>query len=157
MIVVLPWKSRPVLQVTQPVFNGGVGCGGVGGGGGGGASTSSGERTGRTKTVERFVFHFDIDGVIGNSSGCSNILGSRGSTDGDKRMQSSKIIDIEDMKPQKSAIEIDADLATVWTPYQFYYQEKFSHCGVNTFTLVRQKGEWKINYIIDTRRKDNCN
>ena len=29
MIVVLPWKSRPVLQVTQPVFNGGVGCGGL--------------------------------------------------------------------------------------------------------------------------------
>jgi hypothetical protein len=55
------------------------------------------------------------------------------------------------------SIKIDADLATVWTPYQFYYQEKFSHCGVNTFTLVRQKGEWKINYIIDTRRKDNCN
>lgn len=113
------------LQVALPCIVNGIGdcitlvileeetvdSGGVGGGGGG-ASTSSGERTGRTKTVERFVFHFDIDGVIGNSSGCSNILGSRGSTDGDKRMQSSKIIDIEDMKPQKSAIEIDADLAT---------------------------------------------
>jgi hypothetical protein len=55
------------------------------------------------------------------------------------------------------AIKIDGDLAIAWTPYQFYYQEKFSHCGVNTFTLVRQKGEWKINYLIDTRRKDNCN
>lgn len=55
------------------------------------------------------------------------------------------------------SIKIDGDLAIVWTPYQFYYQEKFSHCGVNTFTLVRQKGEWKINYLIDTRRKDNCN
>lgn len=53
-------------------------------------------------------------------------------------------------------IKVDGDLATAWTPYEFYYQQKFSHCGVNSFTLFREKGEWKINYIIDTRRKDNC-
>ena len=50
----------------------------------------------------------------------------------------------------------DGDLATAWTPYQFYYKGKFSHCGVNSFQLVRIKGEWKIQYIIDTRRKTNC-
>ena len=53
-------------------------------------------------------------------------------------------------------IKVDGDLATAWTPYEFYYQQKFSHCGVNSFTLFREKGEWKINYIIDTRRKENC-
>lgn len=53
-------------------------------------------------------------------------------------------------------IKIDGDMATVWTPYEFYYQQKFSHCGVNSFMLFKQKGEWKINYIIDTRRKENC-
>lgn len=53
-------------------------------------------------------------------------------------------------------IKVDGDLATAWTPYEFYYQQKFSHCGVNSFTLFREKGEWKINYIIDTRRKDKC-
>lgn len=53
-------------------------------------------------------------------------------------------------------IKVDGDLATAWTPYEFYYQQKFSHCGVNSFTLFRENGEWKINYIIDTRRKDNC-
>ena len=53
-------------------------------------------------------------------------------------------------------VKIDADLASVWTPYQFYYEGKFSHCGVNSFQLVRIKGQWKIQYIIDTRRKDNC-
>lgn len=54
------------------------------------------------------------------------------------------------------AVHIDGALASVWTPYQFYYKGKFSHCGVNSFQLVRIKGEWKIQYIIDTRRKDNC-
>jgi len=53
-------------------------------------------------------------------------------------------------------IKIDADLATVWTPYQFYIGDKFSHCGVNSFQLVKLDGAWKIQYIIDTRRKDGC-
>ena len=53
-------------------------------------------------------------------------------------------------------VKIDGDLASVWTPYQFYVDDKFSHCGVNSFQLVRLGGEWKIQYLIDTRRKDAC-
>lgn len=53
-------------------------------------------------------------------------------------------------------VHIDSALASVWTPYQFYYKGTFSHCGVNSFQLVRIKGQWKIQYIIDTRRKENC-
>jgi hypothetical protein len=52
-------------------------------------------------------------------------------------------------------IRIDGPLAMAWTPYQFYYKGKFRHCGVNSFQLVCLDGEWKIQYIIDTRRK-NC-
>ena len=55
-----------------------------------------------------------------------------------------------------NSIKIDGDLATVWTPYQFYIGDKFSHCGVNSFQLVKIDGAWKIQYIIDTRRKDGC-
>ncbi len=55
-----------------------------------------------------------------------------------------------------SAIHIDGALASVWTPYQFYYKGNFSHCGVNSFQLVRINGEWKFQYIIDTRRKAGC-
>jgi ketosteroid isomerase-like protein len=53
-------------------------------------------------------------------------------------------------------IETDGDLAIAWTPYQFFFNGKFSHCGVNSFQLVRINGEWKIQSIIDTRRKSNC-
>ena len=55
-----------------------------------------------------------------------------------------------------SKILVDGNMATVWVPYQFYYKGNFSHCGVNSFQLVKIKNEWKIQYIIDTRRKDNC-
>ncbi|WPO92325.1 nuclear transport factor 2 family protein [Chryseobacterium sp. HR92] len=54
------------------------------------------------------------------------------------------------------AIHTDGNLASVFTPYSFYLKEKLSHCGANSFQLVKQNNEWKIQYIIDTRRKDNC-
>ncbi|SIS54777.1 Putative lumazine-binding [Chryseobacterium ureilyticum] len=54
------------------------------------------------------------------------------------------------------AIHVDGNLASVFTPYSFYLKGKFSHCGANSFQLVKQNNEWKIQYIIDTRRKENC-
>ncbi|MEP0711559.1 nuclear transport factor 2 family protein [Algoriphagus sp.] len=53
-------------------------------------------------------------------------------------------------------INIDGPMATAWTPYEFYANEKFSHCGVNSFQLVKMAEGWKIVYIIDTRRKEGC-
>jgi preprotein translocase subunit YajC len=47
----------------------------------------------------------------------------------------------------------DGTLASAWTPYQFYFQGKFSHQGVNSFQLVKLGDTWKIQYLIDTRRK----
>jgi hypothetical protein len=53
-------------------------------------------------------------------------------------------------------VKTDAALAIVWTPYQFYLNGNFSHCGVNSFQLVRFNGQWKIQYLIDTRRRTGC-
>ncbi|MEN2281897.1 nuclear transport factor 2 family protein [Algoriphagus sp. SE2] len=53
-------------------------------------------------------------------------------------------------------INIDANMATAWTPYQFFVNDKFSHCGVNSFQLVKFDDDWKIVYIIDTRRTEAC-
>ncbi len=53
-------------------------------------------------------------------------------------------------------IKINGDLAIVWTPYTFFYNGKFSHCGVNSFQLIRLNREWKIQYLIDTRRQNGC-
>ncbi|MDP5120094.1 MAG: hypothetical protein NWQ46_00755 [Spirosomaceae bacterium] len=47
-------------------------------------------------------------------------------------------------------IKIDGDMATVWTPYSFFVNNNFSHCGVNAFTLIRQNDSWKI-LSIDTQ------
>jgi hypothetical protein len=58
-----------------------------------------------------------------------------------------------DERIQFETIRIDGPLAMVWAPYEFYYKGKFHHCGVNSFQLVRLEDGWKINYLIDTRRK----
>jgi Putative lumazine-binding len=64
--------------------------------------------------------------------------------------------EVADERITFETIKIDANLASVWTPYKFYMGEKFSHCGANSFQLIRQNGVWKIQYIIDTRRKQGC-
>jgi len=53
-------------------------------------------------------------------------------------------------------IKVDANLASVWTPYEFYLNEKFSHCGTNSFQLFKENGTWKIIFLIDTRKRKNC-
>jgi len=54
-------------------------------------------------------------------------------------------------------VHVDGMLASVWTPYQFYFDGNFSHCGANSFQLVYARGQWKIHYLIDTRRRAGCN
>ena len=53
-------------------------------------------------------------------------------------------------------IKIDGNLASVWTPYEFYLNDNFSHCGANSFQLFNNNGKWQIIYIVDMRRRDNC-
>jgi len=64
--------------------------------------------------------------------------------------------EVYDERISFSVVRIDGELATVWTPYKFYLDEKFLHCGVNSFQLVKLNGNWKIQYIIDTRRRVGC-
>ncbi|MEZ4970582.1 MAG: nuclear transport factor 2 family protein [Flavobacteriaceae bacterium] len=54
-------------------------------------------------------------------------------------------------------IQIDGPMANAWTNYEFWVNDNLSHCGVNSFQLFNDKGVWKIIYLIDTRRKKDCN
>ncbi len=49
---------------------------------------------------------------------------------------------------------VDASgMTLVLTPYEFYVNGRFSHCGTNVFTLVKMESEWKILALYDTRNK----
>ena len=45
-------------------------------------------------------------------------------------------------------------IASAWTPYDFYADGEFSHCGVNAFTLVRGDAGWRITGIVYTVEPD---
>lgn len=51
-------------------------------------------------------------------------------------------------------IKIDGNMANAWTPYEFWFNDQFSHCGVNSFQLIKVDNVWKIFFLVDTRRKD---
>ena len=54
-------------------------------------------------------------------------------------------------------IDADSAIANAWTPYEFYLNDTFSHCGVNIFQLYHNGSSWKIMALSDTRTKEGCN
>jgi len=64
--------------------------------------------------------------------------------------------EIWDEKIYNTTIQIDGDIAQVWTDYSFYIGKTFSHCGVDAFQLVRENSKWLIINLMDTRRKEDC-
>ena len=53
-------------------------------------------------------------------------------------------------------IQVDGIMANAWTPYEFWFNGNFSHCGVNSFQLIKVDDTWKIIYLVDTRRRQGC-
>jgi len=41
-------------------------------------------------------------------------------------------------------VRVHGAIATVWTPYDFWIDGKFSHCGIDAFDLVKTDEGWKL-------------
>jgi len=54
-------------------------------------------------------------------------------------------------------IVANENIAQIWTPYEFYVNDQFSHCGVNVFQLYHDGKTWRIMAIADTRKRKGCN
>lgn len=92
---------------------------------------------GRNKEGRTVVRHESFDRLI------QNIISIPDSVQFEERIQSYQI-------------RIDGPMANAWTPYEFWLNGKFSHCGVNSFQLFNDGSTWKILYLIDTRRREDC-
>lgn len=53
-------------------------------------------------------------------------------------------------------IRVHNGIATAWVPYEFWIEGKFSHCGIDVFTLFEMDGSWKIMSTAYTIEKENC-
>ena len=43
---------------------------------------------------------------------------------------------------------VSGPVAMVWLPYDFYQDGKWSHCGVDVFTLLKTGGGWRIATLV---------
>lgn len=53
-------------------------------------------------------------------------------------------------------VHVREHIAVVWTPYDFHVNGNFSHCGIDVFSLIRDRGEWRISSISYTIEQDGC-
>jgi hypothetical protein len=60
-----------------------------------------------------------------------------------KMISEAKGADFIEKMPNKEVM-VNGDLAMVSGRYTFYVGDKFSHCGTNTFNLVRTEAGWRI-------------
>jgi hypothetical protein len=51
-------------------------------------------------------------------------------------------------------VRVHGLIATVWTPYDFWIDGKFSHCGIDAFDLIKTKDGWQMaggSYTIEAK------
>ena len=53
-------------------------------------------------------------------------------------------------------VHVRGAIAVVWTPYEFWIDGKTSHCGIDVFDLMKEKGVWKIANAMWTVEPDAC-
>ena len=53
-------------------------------------------------------------------------------------------------------VRVHGPIASVWTPYDFWVDGKFSHCGVDVFDLVKTPEGWRISGGVYTVERTGC-
>jgi hypothetical protein len=53
-------------------------------------------------------------------------------------------------------VHIQGSIATVWAPYDFHIDGTFSHCGIDTATLIRTARGWQIAALVYTTQRTGC-
>jgi cyanophycinase len=61
-----------------------------------------------------------------------------------------------DERMAEPEVRVDGDIATVWTYYDFFSGETFSHCGTDAVQLGRDAGTWKILQITWNLKREGC-
>jgi hypothetical protein len=64
---------------------------------------------------------------------------------------------IVEEKPLSYEIMVHNDIAVAWVPYTLSLSGKFSHCGVDVFTLLKTIHGWQIVNLTYSLEPDACN
>ena len=97
----------------------------------------------RSVTDPSLVMHFSETRDGETTFGSSTLDGLA------ERITSSDVALIERM--WDPIVVVNGSLATIWTPYDFYVGETFSHCGVDAANLMSGPDGWRIVALSWTR------
>lgn len=103
--------------------------------------------------AELFTKDSNLTAVVKGKDGKSRVIAFTGETFSKNFAEKRGEIK-EDMYAPK--VEVDGDFALVWGRYVFFVDAKISHCGVNSFNLVRTESGWKIANAASTIDPANC-
>jgi hypothetical protein len=53
-------------------------------------------------------------------------------------------------------VHVRGGIAVVWTPYEYWSGDKSSHCGIDVFDMMKDKGVWKIANAMWTVEPEAC-
>lgn len=51
---------------------------------------------------------------------------------------------------------VRGQIAVVWTPYEFWVNGKTSHCGIDSFDMVKIDGQWRVGNAMWTVEPEAC-
>lgn len=61
-----------------------------------------------------------------------------------------------DERAYDPTVHVDGPLAAVWTYYEFWNGDSFSHCGTDAFHLARTAEQWQIIALAYTIQREGC-
>lgn len=103
----------------------------------------------KSKNAEQVAAAFYTEGLMQTVQAKpeGSTVGSNSVADFVKRIATTPAETTLDERILDYQVKVDGTLASAWTPYRFYVNGNFSHCGVNSFQLVKMAEGWKIVYI----------
>jgi len=95
-------------------------------------------------------------GSVESANGVSSLKRDADGVDGFAKALARPSPSAWDERTAHPVVRIDGELAMVWVDYTFYLGDRKSHCGVDAFQLVKGAQGWKIETLLDTRRREGC-
>lgn len=56
----------------------------------------------------------------------------------------------------ESTVHVQEGVALIWAAYDFHVEGQFSHCGIDTFSLVKTAEGWKVASLTYTVERTGC-
>jgi hypothetical protein len=135
-------------------------------------ATASADETGEQVAVMRVIDAFfsgmtakDIEGMQEIMTDDGVLYGYRDNSDGPDVVSISHADYLQNLASREGVpveriwnpeIDIRDRIAIVWTSYDFHSDGVFSHCGVNTFSLIKGDTGWKITGVVFSMQTEDC-